>query len=74
VVRPYDPRWGGYNTPRCVARLRMLDAPASIIGSELSRYGAPALRFAPSRCPKPLSGPTARNLPIIPGDEGSESG
>jgi hypothetical protein len=30
------------------------DPPASIIGSELSVYFAPALRFAPSRCPKPL--------------------
>jgi hypothetical protein len=26
-------------------------------GSELSRYGAPALRFAPSRCPKFSSAP-----------------
>ena len=70
MVRPYDPRWGGYNTPRCVARLRVLGSPASIIGLELSRYGAPDLRSAPFRCPKPLSGPTPRNLPIIPGDEG----
>ena len=37
VMRPYDPRWGGrYTTPWCVARLRVLAAPASITGSELS--------------------------------------
>src|SRR5215213_2590214 len=44
---------GGHNTtPRCVARLLVLGAPASIMGSELSVYLTPALRFAPSRCPK----------------------
>jgi hypothetical protein len=31
----------------------VLGAPASIMGSELSVYLAPALRSAPSRCPKP---------------------
>jgi hypothetical protein len=31
---------------------------------------APALRFAPPRCPKPLSGPTPRSLRTIPDDEG----
>jgi hypothetical protein len=35
-------------------------APASIIGSELSVYLAPALRFAPPRCPKP----STRALPF----------
>jgi hypothetical protein len=38
------PRWGGHNTtPRCVAKLPVLGEPASILGSELSRYGAPTL-------------------------------
>jgi hypothetical protein len=39
----------------------VLGASASIKGSELprhSRYGAPALRFAPPRCPKPSLTPT----------------
>jgi len=50
------PRWGGHNTtPRCVARLLVLGASASIMGSELSSLLgsgpslAPALRFVPPR-------------------------
>src|SRR5215208_3738687 len=45
------PRWGGHNT-LCVARVPVFGSPASLIGSELSRYGAPTLRFATPRCPK----------------------
>jgi hypothetical protein len=41
-------------------------------GRSLLSSLAPALRFAPSHRPKPLSGPTPRNLPIIPGDEGGQ--
>jgi hypothetical protein len=43
------PRWGGHNIV-CVARVPVLGSPASLIGSELSRNGAPALRFAPVLC------------------------
>src|SRR5215212_7511667 len=45
------PRWGGHNTtPRCVARLLVLGASASIMGSELSSL----LGSGPSLCPAPI--------------------
>ena len=39
------------------------------VGASASQ--TPAFRFAPSRCPNPLSGPTPHGLRIIPGDEGA---
>jgi hypothetical protein len=41
---------GGAGTSQCTSLTSsVLGPPASVIGSELSRYVAPALRFAPSR-------------------------
>jgi hypothetical protein len=71
---------GGAGTP-CIAsvtKLPVLVAPASIIGSELSRYWAPAFCFPPSRCRKGcLMYTRATSLPdlyirnIIPNDMAS---
>ena len=48
---------GGAGTSLCAsATSYVLGAPASIMGRS-SHYWAPALRFAPSRCPKPSSAP-----------------
>jgi hypothetical protein len=43
------PRWGAHNTSGTITTSSVLGAPASLIGSELLRYWAPALRFAPPR-------------------------
>src|SRR5215204_6716210 len=61
------PGGDGHNTtPRCVARLLVLGAPASIMGSELSVYLTPALRFAPSRCPKTSLSCARYSVPKVP--------
>jgi hypothetical protein len=73
VVRTYLSPVGRAPTLCASVASSVLGASASIKGSELPRhprYGAPALRFAPPRCPKPLSGPTPRSLRTIPDDEG----
>ena len=50
------PRWDGHTPESTLATPPVLGAPASIMGSEFLRFPrdrAPALRFAPPRCPKP---------------------
>jgi hypothetical protein len=63
---------GGAGTPlhQAQQQLHCVRRTGFYYGSELSRYGAPALRSAPARCPKPSPGRLvyADTTPVIPDD------